>query len=115
MISPARLLALQTRAAKIEELLEKIEKDIAAENPCSRIKADLLYFSLLSFRFWHVPINYYDMTLALRAQFLGCNVSQLCKTIVFENVACNHRTTTDVSNSKFYCVIVQYIGEYLSP
>jgi len=57
-----------------------------------------------------VPHDYYDGPLEQRAKTLGANsVSQLCKTIVFENVA--HQSDfsySDITDSRYYCVVVQY-------
>src|SRR3546814_2670861 len=38
----------------------------------------------------------------------GAAPHQLCKTIVFENLACTRDDCEDPKNSKFYCVVVQY-------
>lgn len=42
----------------------------------------------------------------------NADVSQLCKTIIFENTAADHNDTSDHSNSRFYCVVVQYAGNF---
>lgn len=39
---------------------------------------------------------------------MGAEPRQLCKTIVFENLACTREDCADPRNSKYYCVIVQY-------
>ena len=45
-------------------------------------------------------------------QLLGSSTSQLCKTIVFENLACTRDDCAEATNSRFYCVIVQYEARF---
>jgi hypothetical protein len=40
------------------------------------------------------------------------DVSQLCKTIIFENTAATHEDTSDRTNSRYYCVVVQYAARF---
>ena len=40
----------------------------------------------------------------------SCGVEQLCKSIVFENTVASHDNCDDPTNSRYYCVIVQYTG-----
>ena len=59
-----------------------------------------------------VPDNYYNLSLAERANILACNQDQLCKAILFED---SNVTSTDSQRTpKYYLVIVQYIAKISS-
>ncbi|KAI9205004.1 YbaK/aminoacyl-tRNA synthetase-associated domain-containing protein [Polychytrium aggregatum] len=64
-------------------------------------------------RFYSVESDYYDWPLQKRALRLAApSQAHLCKSIVFENT--RHLPTGDLldpSNSKYYCVIVQYVDK----
>ncbi|KAJ3331133.1 hypothetical protein HDU76_003999 [Blyttiomyces sp. JEL0837] len=65
-------------------------------------------------RFYHVESDYYDWTLEKRMmRLLAPSTAHLCKTLIFENS--RHLQTGDMlaepTNSKYYAVIVQYIGK----
>ncbi|KAJ1652384.1 hypothetical protein IWQ61_007270 [Dispira simplex] len=34
----------------------------------------------------------------------------LCKSVIFENIRCTHTDYTNVTDSRYYCVIVQYVS-----
>lgn len=106
-----RLTSLLNRIYEAEKRVDVIEA--RQTNPVGRVKAALLAKSIYSGKFVKVQPGYYDLTLDARAGLLKCIVPQLCKSIIFENTmhdstVINHRT-----NSKFYCVITQYTGNYL--
>ncbi|KAI9599358.1 hypothetical protein BDF19DRAFT_418930 [Syncephalis fuscata] len=62
-------------------------------------------------RFYKVPSNYYDWTLQERvAQLVAPSIRHLCKTVVFENTRCTVLDTSDFLNSRYYCVITQYVA-----
>lgn len=73
-----------------------------------RVKYDLLKRNVYSYKFITVPSNYYGLSLEERAKLLGCGEKQLCKSIIFENTAIDNERVNDFTNSRFYCVIVQY-------
>jgi prolyl-tRNA editing enzyme YbaK/EbsC (Cys-tRNA(Pro) deacylase) len=92
------------RIACCEERITRLEMD--AET--IKVKRDLEAKQVFSFKFTHTLSNYYDTTLQMRADFLGVGVPQLCKTVLFENLAKSDIQTTDASDSKYYLVVVQY-------
>ncbi|KAI8056047.1 YbaK/aminoacyl-tRNA synthetase-associated domain-containing protein [Syncephalis plumigaleata] len=62
-------------------------------------------------RFYKVPSDYYDWSLQERvAQLVAPSIRHLCKTVVFENTRCTVSDTTDFLNSRYYCVITQYVA-----
>lgn len=102
----ARIEAAEKRIAALEQKAKE-----RVEDAVEVIKADLRRRGVYGAKFFTTPSNYYDWTLDERAAFLGGDVSQLCKSIIFENVACDHNNCDDPTNSRFYCVIVQYVGK----
>jgi prolyl-tRNA editing enzyme YbaK/EbsC (Cys-tRNA(Pro) deacylase) len=38
------------------------------------------------------------------------SIQHLCKTVVFENTHCSVNDTSDPYNSRYYCVITQYVA-----
>lgn len=103
--------AIFKRIEAAEERLKKLEDARRNVDPVDRVQADLLNCGVYTARFLTVPSNYYDLTLEQRAELLHGEVPQLCKSIIFENTACDHFDTSDVTNSRYYCVIVQYVGK----
>lgn len=103
----ARIEAAEKRIAALEQKAKEREEDAVEV-----IKADLRRRGVYGAKFFTTPSNYYDWTLEERAAFLGGDVSQLCKSIIFENIACDHNNCDDPTNSRFYCVIVQYVGKF---
>ena len=102
---------------RVEALLSQHGKDLEElrqEDPIKRIKRDLLKKKVFSHKFISTPKDYYDLTLEQRAGLLNGKVPQLCKSIIFENTACDHYNLDDRTNSRFYCVIIQYICKSLS-
>jgi prolyl-tRNA editing enzyme YbaK/EbsC (Cys-tRNA(Pro) deacylase) len=81
-----------------------------------RVTQDLQTKDVFTYEFCVVPTNYYDVSLEERSKILKANdISQLCKTIVFENM--NYKRSNsedfvneydDITNSRYYCVLVQY-------
>eukprot|EP00123_Amoebidium_parasiticum_P004237 comp15522_c0_seq1/m.12548 comp15522_c0_seq1/g.12548 ORF comp15522_c0_seq1/g.12548 comp15522_c0_seq1/m.12548 type:complete len:234 (-) comp15522_c0_seq1:29-730(-) len=61
-------------------------------------------------KYYVVPSDYYDWTLLKRATILNApSVDHLCKSLVFENTHSTAKDCSDPYNSRYYCVIVQYI------
>ena len=105
-----RLASAETRVNAIEHLLKN--------DPIDRIKRDLAAKKVYSAVFVKVEADYYEKTLAMRADILKCDVQQLCKSIIFENTAWtsdneneNENEIKDPTNSQFYLVLVQYEGD----
>ena len=102
-----RLASAETRVNAIEQFLKN--------DPIDRIKRDLATKKVYSAVFVKVEADYYEKTLAMRANILKCDVQQLCKSIIFENTAWtsdkeNENDIKDPTNSQFYLVLVQYEG-----
>lgn len=62
---------------------------------------------------YHVPENYYEMSLQQRATLMGAvSVNHLCKSMVVENVQYDpespHAGTGNPFYSQYYCVVLQY-------
>jgi hypothetical protein len=104
------LTRIQSAEARVNAVAEKLEKN----KVINRVSQDLLQKGVYSYRFVTVPKHYYDLTLQERAALLNGNVPQLCKSIVFENTVCDHHEMSDITNSRYYCVIIQYIGNSFS-
>lgn len=61
-------------------------------------------------RFVRGPVNYYDLPLEARRALLGApSVAHLCKSIVMENTRCTRLDCADRRNSKYYCIVIQYV------
>lgn len=79
----------------------------------TRCKHHLIKQSCYVYKFYHVPSNYYQVSLEERRDILHANdLNQLCKSIIFENTACSHNNVDDYTDSRFYCVIVQYASRF---
>ncbi|RKP07397.1 hypothetical protein THASP1DRAFT_30778 [Thamnocephalis sphaerospora] len=62
-------------------------------------------------RFYHVEPDYYEWTLHRRAaRLMAPSIDHLCKTVVFENTRCSVQDASDPLNSRYYCVITQYVA-----
>lgn len=95
---------LWKRIRRAEERLTVLE--IGQEQ--NKVTEDLKKKQVYSYGFVQTSGDYYSWTLQKRASYLGCEVSQLCKTVLFENTAKSDTSTGDASDSKYYFVIVQY-------
>jgi hypothetical protein len=92
--------------------IEAIEKRIAdleeKYGPVERVRADLKSKDVFSYSMIRVPADYYDKPIEYRADLLKSSTSQLCKSIVLMNTACQHENVDDPTYSKYYCVLIQY-------
>ena len=106
---------LLLRLASAEKRVQKIETFLK-DDPIDRIKRDLVAKKVYSAVFVRVGADYYEKTLAMRANILKCDVQQLCKSIIFENTAWmsdDENGVKDPTNSQFYLVLVQYEGDQI--
>ena len=106
---------LLKRITLAENRLSAIENTIVG-SPVDRVKNDLLAKKVYSSTFIKVADGYYNRTLSERARILMCSTQQLCKSIIFENTAWVKESDDqigDVTNSRFYLVLVQYSGLYI--
>ena len=61
--------------------------------------------------FAHVRSDYYSLGLAERQRILGAPcVECLCKSLILENTSCTEPGCADPRNSRFYCIVVQYVA-----
>lgn len=109
----ALILRIEEAERKVVDLEKKkeLQQRSSSSSHEATIKRDLLQRSVFSGRFFTVSSNYYNLSLDERAAFLGGSAEQLCKSIIFENTVCEHESWTDKTNSKYYLVIVQYVGK----
>ena len=96
--------SFKKRLIAVEKRLHLLEIDTETE----KVTADLLRQGVSAFKFYNTEANYYDTSLAARADYLGAKVHQLCKTVLLSNTTKQDESTADVTDSKYYCVVVQY-------
>jgi len=61
--------------------------------------------------FAHVRGDYYDLPLEERQRILSAPGKEcLCKSLIMENMQCTKTDCSDPNNSRYYCIIVQYIA-----
>ncbi|ETV88140.1 hypothetical protein, variant 3 [Aphanomyces astaci] len=90
---------------ELEERVAALDTRLRGLESVARVVQDIRSRRVYSARLHRAPHDYYDWTLADRAKFLQCNVAQLCKSIIMENVAWK----SDMPHvPRFVCVIVQY-------
>ena len=97
--------------SKLDDLEQRINRATNCIN-VQRVQKDLHRRKVFIFRMKQVPANYYSLTLDGRREILGASsVSQLCKTIVLENIMWDERDATgplDATNPRYLAVVVQY-------
>ena len=121
-----RLSLAESRLRKVEDTIANANHDDCdnANNNVDRIRSDIIKKQIYSYNFLKVSNDYYQLSLQERANQLKCSIPQLCKSILFENTAYysepakESRSVSngqfDVTNSQYYLVIVQYIGEFVN-
>ncbi|ETV88139.1 hypothetical protein, variant 2 [Aphanomyces astaci] len=72
---------------ELEERVAALDTRLRGLESVARVVQDIRSRRVYSARLHRAPHDYYDWTLADRAKFLQCNVAQLCKSIIMENVA----------------------------
>lgn len=100
------------RYNSIESRLVAIEAKLRGQcrsAQLNRVRRVLNEKDIRAYNLVRVPADYYSWNLARRALQLQCpSVQHLCKTIVMENTACTADDCSDKTNSRYYCVILQY-------
>ena len=107
----AKLSQLLERIRAAEERILILNKNFRVDDPIERVRRALRSRGIVATKFVRVPLNYYDLTLTARAQLLKCHTLHLCKTLVLENTAADIFGVDDTTNSRYYCVVVQYAGK----
>lgn len=118
--SPSEIVSNVVDDDVLKQLLQRIDKaefrvltmlDSSKDDPVDRVKKDLSKKNVFSSVLVKVAANYYEKSLLERAKTLNCFVSQLCKSIIFENTAWyGESDIDDPTNSRYYLVLVQYEG-----
>eukprot|EP00479_Gromia_sphaerica_P000779 TRINITY_DN10938_c0_g1_i1.p1 TRINITY_DN10938_c0_g1~~TRINITY_DN10938_c0_g1_i1.p1 ORF type:complete len:120 (-),score=13.88 TRINITY_DN10938_c0_g1_i1:197-556(-) len=63
--------------------------------------------------FKRCPSNYYKESLEWRQNLLGApSTKYLCKSLVVNNTKCIHQNCDDITNSKYYVIISQYVEQF---
>jgi len=102
--------------SSIDTLLDRVSTLEALK----RVKDELKRLKIWSCRFVKVPDDYYSRTMLERAKCLNpCDVGQMCKSIVFENVGWDGdkslplaQQMSDLTNSRYYLLVVQYNAKF---
>ena len=110
---------LATRLDALVSGINKLEAKVKAAEESERITVARVKIALRQKHIYaatlrKVPSNYYDWSLAERAQLLGCDKAHLCKTIMFKNTMCEHENSNNMYDSKYICVVVQYCEKIAS-
>ncbi|KAI9908985.1 hypothetical protein PsorP6_014729 [Peronosclerospora sorghi] len=100
----ALLATTQKRLSSVERLLDDLES-------VNRVKQHVQREKLVSAALKTTTSDYYSWNLCQRAKLLGCEIPHLCKSIIVENVACVNNGVEDPLNSRYYCVVLQYISK----
>ncbi|RIA97687.1 hypothetical protein C1645_732236 [Glomus cerebriforme] len=87
------------------------ELDVAPE-PVKKVEKACISLGIRDIcRFYHVESDYYNWELQRRAfRLIAPSINHLCKSVIFENTRSSHDSIDDPLNSKYYCVITQYVG-----
>jgi prolyl-tRNA editing enzyme YbaK/EbsC (Cys-tRNA(Pro) deacylase) len=100
------MIAIEERISDLENRIERANQDFLSSK--NHVLVDLRNKNIWTAALYRVPSNYYDESLDYRSNILKCNVDQLCKTILVQNCACIHNEYSDILDSKYYCIIIQY-------
>lgn len=104
----SKIVEIEERLSRLEYNAKNAMKIVNLDDAVERVKADLLQRSVFTSIMITVPSTYYSWTLEERANILNCHVNQLCKSIILENTSCSEKDCSDFTNSKYYCVVLQY-------
>ena len=101
-------------AERVSALEKKIimMESLFITNPVSRVKFSLIRRGIKSAIFQTVPDNYYSMSFVDRATLLKCSVPQLCKSIILENTSYCDEYGSDMTYSRYYCLVLQYAAKF---
>jgi len=104
--SAAQLKALHTRQDTLEYRIGAVQAIAHVAEACAKL-------GMRGFSLTRVPSDYYDWSLERRMQEVGAaSTAHLCKSIIVENRKCARNDCVERNNSRFYCVIVQYITPF---
>ncbi|PKY52837.1 hypothetical protein RhiirA4_497580 [Rhizophagus irregularis] len=90
----------------------KVTKLVDAPEPVKKVEKACISLGIRNIsRFYHVESDYYNWDLQRRAfRLISPSINHLCKSVIFENTRSSHDSIDDPLNSKYYCVIIQYVG-----
>eukprot|EP00727_Mastigamoeba_balamuthi_P005241 m51a1_g14715 putative rho guanine nucleotide exchange (274) ;mRNA; r:169313-170266 len=107
----ASLRTLDTLMADVAKLAESEDN----YQQLQRVKKAARETGLSTAQFVMVPKDYYEWDLERRRERIGAiSTEMLCKSLILENTACTRPDCSDRNNSRFYCIIVQYVAQISS-
>lgn len=99
----------------LDDVASEFGKDVEGEKAFKTLAKVRNHCQELGFKsacFVKVQGDYYDLSLEARMGLLCApNVDCLCKSLILENTECTAGDCSDKYNSRFYCIIVQYVGK----
>jgi prolyl-tRNA editing enzyme YbaK/EbsC (Cys-tRNA(Pro) deacylase) len=112
MSAPSLETRLQGLLSRINALESKVKSVEESEDiTVARVKISLSQNRVFTASLRKVSADYYDWPLEERARRLDCNPEHLCKTIIFRNTMCEHNNCSDIFDTKYVCVVVQYCAK----
>lgn len=103
---------------EIDDVLAEVEKETEGEvasMTLKRVRDQCEKVNLTSACFVKVPARYYDLELEERRRIIGApKVECLCKSLILENTECTTSDCSDPRNSRFFCIIIQYVASLSS-
>lgn len=98
----------------IDDVMSDVGKTLEGEKAratLDHVRAACRALGLRSAAFAHVRGDYYELGLAERQRLLAApSVECLCKSLILENTACTASDCADPHNSRYYCIVVQYVA-----
>lgn len=105
-----RMSEIEAKVTEIERRLSNIEGEDNF-SPINRVKTHVNSSIANGVKWKWVPGDYYEQSMVERSNILGCEMNQMCKSLVMENTACMHSEINDRTNSRYYCIVVQYTAK----
>ncbi|KYQ93038.1 hypothetical protein DLAC_05647 [Tieghemostelium lacteum] len=99
---------------RLDKLKHRLDQITASDKVTANQQkiADLCKSISLESQLVRVPPPYYDWKLEQRASYLRApSKDHLCKSLIMENTECQHTSTKDPLNSRYYCIIIQYTSK----
>ena len=100
----------ESKVLEFEKRLNDVESHGAFKS-VDRVKTHVNYSVKHGAKWKWVPEDYYERSMLERSNILGCEMNQMCKSLIMENTACGHSDISDRTNSRYYCIVVQYTAK----
>lgn len=98
----------------VDDVMSDVGKTLEGEKAratLDHVRAACRALGFRSAAFAHVRGDYYELGLAERQRLLAApSVECLCKSLILENTACAASDCVDPRNSRYYCIVVQYVA-----